>query len=135
MSRPDDGRPTTLATAEASAGKPAYERHCAPCHGATGEGDGPLASQFDPPPTDLVAPGVRISLKGLELTIQTPHYSTRLMAERVTEGNREMPGWSEVLTPQEIHDVVEYVRSLIATHATRGNGGDGTANVQTGSAP
>lgn len=123
MGRRDNGRPTPLAPAEASAGKPVYERHCAPCHGATGEGNGPLAGQFDPPPTDLVAPGVRISMKGLELTIQTPHYSTRLLAERVAEGNREMAGWSEALTPQEIHDVVEYVRSLIRTHAEEGERG------------
>lgn len=104
-------------TADASRGKPLYDRYCAPCHGDTGLGDGPLADEFDPRPTDLVAPGVRISVKGIEVVIQTPHYSTRVLTDRVATGNREMPAWDEVLTPQEIDDVIAYVRELIEAHA------------------
>jgi mono/diheme cytochrome c family protein len=32
-----------------------YRRRCAPCHGATGRGDGPHAEAFDPRPADLRA--------------------------------------------------------------------------------
>jgi mono/diheme cytochrome c family protein len=39
------------------------------------------------------------------------------MTERVTNGNREMPAWDEVLTQQEIDDVIAYVRALIQQHA------------------
>ena len=60
---------------------------------------------------------MRVSVKDLEVIFQTPHYSTRVMTERVTGGNREMPAWNEVLTEQEIDDVVAYVRSLIQAHA------------------
>lgn len=104
-------------TANAARGKPIYTQYCAPCHGDGGEGNGRLAREFDPPPTDLVASGVRVSVKNLEVTIQTPHYSTRVMTERITSGNREMPAWDEVLTQQEIDDVIAYVRTLIQAHA------------------
>jgi mono/diheme cytochrome c family protein len=114
-----DGGPTgepQNVTADASRGKPIYLRDCAPCHGETGEGNGPLAGKFDPPPTNLVAWGVRVSVKDLEVIFQTPHYSTHVMTERVTGGKHEMPAWDEVLTQQEIDDVIAYVRSLIQAH-------------------
>jgi len=43
-----------LPNANAS-GAALYQRECAPCHGATGKGDGPEASSFVPPPRDLQA--------------------------------------------------------------------------------
>jgi mono/diheme cytochrome c family protein len=95
-------------------GKSVYLQNCAPCHGTTGEGNGPLAREYDPPPTNLVASGVRVSTRGLDVVIEIPHYSSRLVEERVTTGNREMPALNEILTEQEIDDVVAYVRHLIA---------------------
>jgi mono/diheme cytochrome c family protein len=106
--------------ASAARGKVVYDAHCAPCHGAGGEGDGPLAAEYDPPPTDLVAPGLRVSVRGIEVVIATPHYSGRLVKDRTTTGNREMPAWKDVLTEQEIDDVVAYVRALIARHDAAG---------------
>ncbi len=48
-------------------GQQLFERHCAVCHGATGEGDGPLAPALTLQPVDLTAlsvdgvfPGQRI---------------------------------------------------------------------------
>jgi len=37
----------------AAAGGPLYRTHCAPCHGPTGRGDGPVASQLRFAPPDL----------------------------------------------------------------------------------
>ena len=97
-------------------GKPLYLNNCAPCHGAGGEGDGPLAREYDPPPTNLVASGFRVSTRDLDVVIEIPHYSSRLIKERATTGNREMPAWNEILTEREIDDVVAYVHHLIAAH-------------------
>jgi mono/diheme cytochrome c family protein len=97
-------------------GKPLYLNNCAPCHGAGGEGDGPLAREYDPRPTNLVASGFRVSTRGIDVVIQIPHYSSRLIKERAATGKREMPAWNEILTEQEIDDVVAYVRHLIAAH-------------------
>ena len=38
-----------------AAGREVYFSHCAGCHGATGEGDGPLADLLTVTPTDLTA--------------------------------------------------------------------------------
>jgi putative copper resistance protein D len=37
-----------------AAGDTAFQQHCAACHGAEGEGDGPLATQLPIPPADLM---------------------------------------------------------------------------------
>ena len=100
----------------AARGKALYLNNCAPCHGAGGEGDGPLAAEYDPPPTNLVASGFRVSARDLDLVFEIPHYSSRLIKERATTGNREMPAWNAILTEPEIDDVVAYVRHLIAAH-------------------
>jgi mono/diheme cytochrome c family protein len=100
----------------AARGKALYLDNCAPCHGAGGEGDGPLAAEYDPPPTNLVASGFRVSTKDLDVVFEIPHYSSRLIKERATTGNREMPAWNELLTEQEIDDIVAYLRHLIAAH-------------------
>lgn len=103
--------------ASVARGKVLYESYCEPCHGARGEGDGPLAADYDPRPTNLVAQGLVVSTRGIELVIQMPHYSGRLIQSRVTTGNREMPAWGDILTEEEIHDLVAYTRLLIAEHA------------------
>jgi mono/diheme cytochrome c family protein len=36
-----------------SFGKATYTSYCAPCHGTSGEGDGPAANEFKVPPADL----------------------------------------------------------------------------------
>lgn len=43
------------AAAAPADGRALYLQSCAPCHGATGKGDGPEASSFAPPPPDLRA--------------------------------------------------------------------------------
>src|SRR5262249_60669278 len=39
--------------ADAGKGKATYELRCAPCHGAEGRGDGPVASGLSPPPRNF----------------------------------------------------------------------------------
>ncbi len=42
-------------TAREPSGRALYEAQCAPCHGASGRGDGPLAAGLERPPADLTA--------------------------------------------------------------------------------
>jgi mono/diheme cytochrome c family protein len=93
-------------------GKVVYDQDCAPCHGTSGRGDGPLAAEYDPRPADLVSPGWHVSVKDIEVVVATPHYSTRLIKTRVETGNREMPAWKDILSAQQIDDVAAYVRSM-----------------------
>jgi high-affinity iron transporter len=49
------------------AGKDLYERNCAKCHGIVGAGDGPIASNLNPPPTNFTDVGSSEGLSPLKV--------------------------------------------------------------------
>ena len=54
-SKSDAGNPTSQGIPASGSGDPMeiYTRHCTPCHGERGRGDGPAARFLDPPPRDF----------------------------------------------------------------------------------
>jgi mono/diheme cytochrome c family protein len=85
-----------------AAGQALYAANCVPCHGASGQGDGPLAAGLNPRPSDL-----------------TQH----MLAGKHTDGqvflwikggfpNSAMPAWSNRLDDQQIWQIVTYLRSF-----------------------
>ena len=76
-----------------------YLANCATCHGAGGDGAGPRAYFINPKPRNFVDPASRARLNRVAL------YGA------VSEGRvgTEMPAWRQVITPQQIADVSEYV--------------------------
>ncbi len=81
----------------AEAGKRVYEAHCASCHGASGNGDGPDARKHLPRPLSFA--GMRPSFTGARQVIENGVAGTA------------MPSWP-LLTPQEIQAVTYYIRSF-----------------------
>ena len=89
-------------------GKSIYTRYCSPCHGASGKGDGYNASSLDPRPKDL--------------TDRDEPYMANLsnaeIYEVIQKGGKGldmaplMPVFGHTLSPEEIWDVVAYVRTL-----------------------
>ena len=79
-----------------------YATYCALCHGASGKGDGRAAPLQQVRPADLT----------------TSHRSRQFKLNIVRAGgsalNRSssMPAWANVLTEQEIADVVTYLQAL-----------------------
>lgn len=75
-------------------GQVEYLRYCASCHGESGEGNGPVASALQTPPTDLTRLGERYG---------TPLPRGKMLAfidgrrPLVSHGDREMPVWGEQL--------------------------------------
>lgn len=81
-----------------------YAAQCAPCHGASGKGDGPAAVAFNPRPADFTDPGL---------------FEGRSDAELVTiiaEGKGAMPPFG-ALPSDLIAALVQYVRDLSDTQA------------------
>jgi mono/diheme cytochrome c family protein len=82
-----------------------YKRHCVMCHGATGQGDGPAAK----------------SLKGKLPVLSDKATMTKLTDEHIheviTNGKKteigNMPALGKRLKPEEITDIVSYVRTLV----------------------
>ena len=88
-------------TGSAANGKTIYGTHCLPCHGSTGEGNGPAAPMLDKPPANLVGEDVRGD-------------SDKELLQIIRNGvpGTPMPPWKENLSAQHIRDVLAYIRSL-----------------------
>lgn len=79
------------------AGRRVYIVHCARCHGVNGQGDGPEASRYRPPPPSFAE--------------MKPSFAAA--ARTITEGvpGSAMPAWPR-LTRAEIQAVTSYIRSF-----------------------
>lgn len=84
----------------ATDGEELYRKYCAACHGTEGRADGPASAGFDPPPTDLTDPEPMQQLTDDGLL------------EALSEGSGAMPGFSSMLTEDELRAVADYTRSL-----------------------
>lgn len=76
-----------------------YMSNCATCHGTTGDGRGPRAYFINPKPRNLLHPASRQEFNRVAL----------FNAISAGKQGTEMPAWSQVLNPQEIADVAEFV--------------------------
>ncbi len=82
-----------LATARAN-----YAKHCEPCHGPTGEGG-------------LVkVENKQIKVASLKAEHAIKHTDDQL-AKVITGGEEEMPAFKDKLTPEEITEMVRFIRT------------------------
>jgi mono/diheme cytochrome c family protein len=81
-------------------GKELYGIYCAPCHGASGKGDGPVAKKYVPTPVDISGTG-----RG------SRHPDGELFAV-LTHGKNGMPAFRYDLTARERWLVVAYLETL-----------------------
>ncbi|HLF13190.1 MAG TPA: cytochrome c, partial [Gammaproteobacteria bacterium] len=96
----------TRAPAEMPSGVDLYSTHCASCHGLGGEGDGPVAGVMQ-----IAVPNLR-SLKARSGGVFPSDAVTAYVDGRqlpVSHGDRQMPIWGDVLSPQEGRDTEEIV--------------------------
>ena len=92
--------PFTGDDAEASArGEFVFNTYCMLCHGASGEGDGPVASRGFPTPASLLAPNARAIADGRIFHV-------------VTYGQGNMPGHASQIAPDDRWKVTLWVRHL-----------------------
>jgi DMSO reductase family type II enzyme heme b subunit len=96
--------------AEGPAGQTVYEQHCAACHGAKGDGNGPASVWLYPKPRNFSAGQFKIK--------STPGQSLPTDEDLFRSVTRGLPGSSmpsfAYLTETERHDVVQYVKYLTA---------------------
>ena len=76
------------------------------CHGKTGKGDGPIAVTFKPRPRDLT------DRASLAKRTDRDLYNVISRGGGAVERSPTMPGWGSVFSPQEIWDLVAYVRQF-----------------------
>jgi mono/diheme cytochrome c family protein len=98
----------------ASAGRSSYAANCAPCHGDTGNGDGPTAASLPGPPTVFADPVVMWERSPAELFHTTKYGRMEQM----------MPPWGNRLGDGEIWNTVAFAWSL---HTSRQEAAAGEA--------
>ena len=74
-----------------------YKAKCSACHGTDGKGDTPVGKNMGI--QDLASPGVQ-KMSDDELT------------SVISDGKNKMPSYKKSLKPEQIKDLVAYVRSL-----------------------
>jgi len=84
-------------------GEVVFKTNCILCHGIQANGKGRAAKLYDPPPADLTHSDKNDDYKRMIITLGG-----------AAMGRSEfMPIWGEQLTPQEIDDVVAYLRTVL----------------------
>jgi mono/diheme cytochrome c family protein len=86
---------------DASAGALIYEQRCARCHGVGGWGDGHQARDLIVPPTNFHS--LMSQIKSDEQLLASIEFGVVMSP---------MHGWRDRLTPQQLRDVLAYVRML-----------------------
>jgi cytochrome c6 len=84
---------TTHAKADAAAAEATYKAKCAGCHGADGKGKDALKTQ------DFASSAVQ-GMSDAELTTI------------INDGKGKMPGYAKSLKPDQVKDLVAYIRSF-----------------------
>jgi mono/diheme cytochrome c family protein len=97
-----DPSPDTLA--KLRRGAAVFDRHCAACHGVSGQGSGPDAFALVPAPADL------------EWLVRTPESrSESYMDWSIAEGGKsfgsEMPAFKQTLSRKDRWSVIAYIRA------------------------
>jgi cytochrome c553 len=82
-----------------AAGKELFLTNCAPCHGAGGEGNGPVTKILIKPSKDLIAGASKDLPDGY-------------IYGAITDGILTMPSYADSLPPHQRWQVVLYVRSI-----------------------
>lgn len=74
-----------------------YKSKCLMCHAADGSGDSPT--------------GKALKVKDLR-SEEVQKQSNSELTDVITKGRNKMPAFGEKLKPEEIHDLVAYIRQL-----------------------
>jgi cbb3-type cytochrome c oxidase subunit III len=97
-------------------GKAVYDARCVECHGTSGKGDGPSASYLTPRPRDFTSGKYKIRTTE---TGSIPTDDDLIQSVRQGLYGTAMPAWDRILSDTEIHDVVDYIKSLAPAFATQ----------------
>jgi high-affinity iron transporter len=109
QAKPAAGQPAAAAAAASpesiTNGAALYKRQCVMCHGATGLGDGPAAKNLKGKLPSLADKTVMSKLTDAQI------HETITAGKKTEIGN--MPALGKRLKPEEITDIVNFVRTLV----------------------
>ena len=94
----------------AAKGKEIYEKRCTWCHGAEGDGAGAAKDRLNPPPRDFTSGNYKI--RSSDFADPTPNDEDIFRMVRDGMPGTAMPGWSDIVSEQDMWDLVAYVKTF-----------------------
>ncbi|MBE9503935.1 MAG: c-type cytochrome [Proteobacteria bacterium] len=91
-------------------GTEVYNKRCVWCHGEEGDGMGPGADRMNPPPRDFTSGMYKINTTGFDDMVPNDEDIYRMIADGMP--NTNMPGWSDILSEQDMWDLVAYLKTF-----------------------
>ncbi|MDP6344665.1 MAG: c-type cytochrome [Alphaproteobacteria bacterium] len=100
--------PVQAKPGNAENGEKIYEKRCLGCHGEEGDGLGPAAEYLIPPPRDFTLGLYKIKTTAFDDDIPNDDDLFRMIRDGMP--GTAMPGWSDMLSEQEIWDLVAHLK-------------------------
>ncbi len=94
----------------AAKGKEIYDKRCTWCHGAEGDGGGAAKDFLNPPPRDFTSGNYKIKSSSFEDMVPSDDDVYRMIRDGMP--GTAMPGWKDLLSEQEMWDLVAYVKTF-----------------------
>ena len=101
---------TEAAPGDAQAGEEIYGIRCIGCHGEDGDGFGPATERLNPPPRDFSSGQYKITTTVFDEYVPQDEDIFRMVRDGMP--GTSMPGWIDVLSEQDIWDLVAYVKTF-----------------------
>ncbi len=89
-------------------GEAIYVKRCLQCHGEDGDGLGPAADYLNPPPRDFTLGVYKIKTTDWDEDFAKDADLERMIRDGMP--GTAMPGWSDMLSDQDIFDVIAYIK-------------------------
>lgn len=91
-------------------GEAVYQKRCLQCHGVEGDGLGPAAERLNPPPRDFTLGLYKIKSSAFDADLPNDEDLFRMVRDGMP--GTAMPGWGDMLSDQDMWDVITYIKSF-----------------------
>lgn len=104
------GLPAAAQPGNADNGATIYAKRCILCHGEEGDADSPAAERLNPPPRDFTLGQYKIKTTAFDEDYANDDDLFRMIRDGMA--GTAMPGWSDVLSEQDMWDLIAYIKTF-----------------------
>ena len=98
------------AAGDSEKGEAIYAKRCLQCHGDEGDGLGPAAERLNPPPRDFTLGLFKFVTSAFEAELPNDDDLFRMVRDGMP--GTAMPGWSDLLSEQDMWNVIAYIKTF-----------------------
>jgi len=97
-------------------GEAIYKKRCLQCHGDEGDGLGPAAERLNPPPRDFTLGLYKFTSAAFDADLPNDDDLFRMVRDGMP--GTAMPGWEDLLSEQNMWDVIAYIKRFAELEGT-----------------